>query len=161
MTDANFDSVLSMIDTNIPIKNFTVPVIQTDSTTRMDFGSTPLPPIWIKQGNPAARSVPLVRAEDGNLSCGLWDCQAGKFTFIYGSDEIVHILEGEVIIEEKDATYTLKVGDVAYFPAGLETVWTVPIYVKKFAIFRSVREPLIDKIYMKMKKLIKKMVGKK
>lgn len=161
MSDTNFDSALSMIDTNIPVKNFGKPVIQTGSTTRMDFGATPLPPAWIKDGNPTARSIPLARAEDNNLSCGLWDCQAGKFTFIYACDEIVHILEGEVIIEENGATYTLKVGDVAFFPEGLETVWTVPKYVKKFAIFRSVREPLIDKIYMRVKKLVKKVIQKK
>ncbi len=158
MTD---NSALSMIDTNIPVKKFGKPVIQTGSTTRMDFDSTPLPPVWIKEGTPSARSIPLAKAEDNNLSCGLWDCQAGKFTFIFGCDEIVHILEGEVIIEEQGATYTLKVGDVAFFPQGLETVWTVPKYVKKFAVFRSVRDSLIDKMYIKAKKLIKKMTGKK
>jgi uncharacterized protein len=161
MTDSNFGSALSGMDANVPIKRFSKPVIQTGITTRIDFEPTPLPSAWIREGNPTARSIPLARAEDKNLSCGLWDCQAGKFTFIYGCDEIVHILEGEVIIEENGATYTLKVGDVAFFPEGLETVWTVPKYVKKFAIFRSVREPLIDRVYMKVKKLIKKMMGKK
>ncbi|NJN80282.1 MAG: DUF861 domain-containing protein [Anaerolineales bacterium] len=159
MSDSNFGSALSDIDTNIPIKNFGKPVIQTGSTTRMDFGATPLPPTWIKDGNPTARSIPLAKAGDGNLSCGLWDCQAGKFTFIYGCDEIVHILEGEVIIEERDATYTLKPGDVAFFPEGLETVWTVPKYVKKFAIFRSLREPFIDRVYFKLKSIVKKVLG--
>ncbi len=158
MTD---NSALSMIDANIPVKKFGKPVIQTGSTARVDFEPTPLPTAWIKEGAPMARSIPLARAEDNNLSCGLWDCQAGKFTFIYGCDEIVHILEGEAMIEESGATYTLKAGDVAFFPEGLETVWTVPKYVKKFAIFRSVREPLIDRAYMKLKKIIKKAFRKK
>lgn len=160
MSDTNFGSALSNIDTNIPVKNFGKPVIQTGSTTRMDFGATPLPPAWIKEGNPVARSIPLAKAADGNLSCGLWDCQAGKFTFIYSCDEIVHILEGEVIVEEKGATYTLKAGDAAFFPEGLETVWTVPKYVKKFAIFRSVSEPLSIKVYRKLKKIFRSMFRK-
>lgn len=131
MTD---NSALSMIDTNIPIKNFGKSVIQTGSTVRMDFGLTPLTHVWIKEGNPAARSIPLARAEDNNLS---------------------------LIVEENGATYTLKVGDVAFFPEGLETVWTVPKYVKKFAIFRSVREPFIDRVYFKLKNIVKKFLGKK
>lgn len=161
MTNSSFDSALSSIDANLPVKAFAKPVIQTGSTSRTDFTSTPLPPAWILEGNPTARSAPIAKAEDSNLSCGLWDCQAGKFRFIYNCDEIVHILEGEVTIEEKGATYTLKAGDVAFFPEGLETFWTVPKYVKKFAIFRSVREPLLDRIYMRVKKIIKKFVGRK
>jgi hypothetical protein len=90
--------------------------------------------VWIKEGNLAARSIPLARAEDNNLS---------------------------LIVEENGATYTLKVGDVAFFPEGLETVWTVPKYVKKFAIFRSVREPFIDRVYFKLKNIVKKFLGKK
>ncbi|NWF63191.1 MAG: DUF861 domain-containing protein [Chloroflexi bacterium] len=140
---------------NVPIKNFIGPVIQTGSITRTDFVSTPLPPEWILEGNPAARSIPLARAEDGDLSCGLWDCQAGKFKFIFSTDEIIQILEGEVIIEEKDKVHHLRAGDVALFPEGLLAYWTVPNYVKKYAIFRSVSEPLSLRVYRKLKKLFK------
>ena len=155
MTDANFETPLSTTSSDIPIKNFPGPVIQTGSTARMDFGPTPLDPSWIIDGNPAARSIPLTRAADGDFSCGLWDCQAGKFKFIYACDELVHILEGEVIVEENGATHTLRAGDVALFPEGLVTYWTVPKYVKKFAIFRSASEPVSLKIYRKLKKLFK------
>ena len=72
----------------------------------------------------------------------------------------MHILEGEVIIEENGATYTLHAGDVALFPEGLVTYWTVPKYVRKFAIFRSVREPLLDRVYMKLKRSLRKLLGR-
>ena len=115
MTNSKFETPLSATGADIKVKMFTRPVIQTGSTSRTDFESSPLVSDWIIAGNPAARSIPLVRAEDGNFSCGLWDCQAGKFKFIYACDELVHILEGEVIIEVEGATYTLRAGDVALF----------------------------------------------
>lgn len=155
MSNSNSQTPLISDNANVPIKNFAGPVIQTGMISRTDFVSTPLPPEWVLEGNPAARSIPLARAEDGNLSCGLWDCKAGKFKFIFSTDEIIQILEGEVIIEEKGKTHHLRPGDVAFFPEGLVAYWTVPNYVKKYAIFRSVTEPLSVKIYRKLKKLIK------
>lgn len=160
MPNSNTQPPLISSNANVPVKDFAGPVIQTDSVSRMDFVSTPLPPEWILEGDPVARSVPLVRAEDGNLSCGLWDCQAGKFKFIFATDEIIQILEGEVIIEEKDKVHRLGVGDVAFFPEGLVAYWTVPKYVKKYAIFRSVSDPLSTKIYRRLKKLARGLLGK-
>lgn len=159
---SNLKSQIPLINSNsnVPIKDFAGPVIQTGSIKQTDFVSTPLPPEWILEGNPAARSVPLARAEDGNLSCGLWDCQAGKFKFIFATDEIIQILEGEVIIEEKGKTHSLGVGDVAFFPEGLVAYWTVPNYVKKYAIFRSVSDPLSTKIYRRLKKIFRGLLGK-
>lgn len=160
MPTPDFDIPLSATASDVPIKNFDAPAIQTGSTTRTDFGSTPLPKEWILEGNPAARSIPLARAADGNLSCGLWDCQAGKFKFIFATDEIIHILEGEVTIEEEGAVHHLRAGDVAFFPEGLVSYWTVPKYVKKYAIFRSVSDPLSIKIYRRLKKMAKTLLGR-
>lgn len=160
MSNSNTPPPLIGSNANVPIKDFAGPVIQTGSITQMDFVSTPLPPEWVLAGNPAARSVSLARAEDGNLSCGLWDCQAGKFKFIFATDEIIQILEGEVIIEEKGKVHTLAVGDVAFFPEGLVAYWTVPKYVKKYAIFRSVSDPLSTKIYRRLKKAVRGLLGR-
>lgn len=146
-------------NSNVPVKDFPGPVIQTGSIRQTDFVSTPLPNEWILEGNPVARSMPLARAEDGNLSCGLWDCQAGKFKFIFATDEIIQILEGDVIIEEKGKVHSLSVGDVAFFPKGLVAYWTIPKYVKKYAIFRSVSNPLSTKIYRRLKKIVRTIFG--
>jgi hypothetical protein len=107
-----------------------------------------------------ARSQPLTRASDGHLSSGLWECQAGKFTFVFGYDEIVHILDGEVIVDEEGGTRTLRTGDVAFFPEGLVTRWTVPRYVKKLAVFRSVKHSIVTRVVRKLKQLFPKTLSR-
>jgi uncharacterized cupin superfamily protein len=55
----------------------------------------------------------------------------------------VHIQEGEVTIQEEGAkTVTLRRGDLAHFPKGLKTVWTVPNFVRKVFTLRT-DEPLV------------------
>ncbi len=108
-------------------------------TSRTDLALQPIEPSWIKEGAPVARAVTLSESPDTLLTAGLWDCTAGTFTWIFGSDEIVHILEGEVHVRDGAATHHLVPGSVAYFPAGLETVWQVPTYVKKSFILRAPR----------------------
>jgi uncharacterized protein len=111
-------------------------IIQTGTTKQDNLVASAIRPTWILTGNPVARSGTIAKASDNLLSCNVWDCTAGKFQWIYHCDEIVHILEGEVTVTEPDKTHDLRVGDVAFFPAGKVTVWEVPSYVKKFAIHR-------------------------
>jgi len=132
-----FESLADTVPSKRPTEPTAGPVIQVGTTGQTALKPGALEPSWILTGNPTTRSLPLAEADDGNLSCGLWDCTAGTFNFYYSCDEIVHILEGEVIVREAGATYMLRAGDVAFFPQGLTTVWTVPVYVKKFCIFRS------------------------
>jgi uncharacterized cupin superfamily protein len=106
-------------------------------TSRADLVSQPIEPGWIKAGNPVARAVTLGASPDTLLTVGLWDCTAGTFTWIFGADEIVHIVEGEVRVREGNTTHVLVPGSVCYFRAGLETVWEVPRYVKKTFILRA------------------------
>jgi len=108
-------------------------------TSRTDLAPLPIEPSWIKAGTPVARAVKLSESPDSLLTAGLWDCTAGTFTWIFGTDEIVHILEGEVRVREGNTTHVLGPGSVAYFPRGIETVWEVPEYVKKSFIHRSPR----------------------
>jgi uncharacterized cupin superfamily protein len=109
----------------------------TFETTRGDLQPLPIEPSWIKSGTPVARSVTLGRSPDSLLTVGLWDCTAGTFTWIFRRDEIVHIVEGEVRVRDGAATHVLVPGSVAYFPRGLETVWEVPVYVKKAFVLRA------------------------
>ena len=109
----------------------------TFDTSRTDLRPLPINPSWIKAGTPVARSVTLSRSPDSLLTAGLWDCTAGTFTWIFGRDEIVHILEGEVRVHDGRMTHVLVPGSVAYFPRGLETVWEVRTYVKKAFVLRA------------------------
>jgi uncharacterized cupin superfamily protein len=120
--------------------------MRTGSTARNDFQPSPLEPGWITEGTPTARSLTLAEAADGLLSCGLWDCTAGKFRYYYGCDEIIHILEGEAVVRDSSGEHTLRPGDVVYFPKGMTAFWTVPNYVRKFCIHRSRETSFLGKI---------------
>jgi uncharacterized cupin superfamily protein len=97
----------------------------------------PIPPSDILEGQPVARSHCLLQADDRRLSTTLWDCTAGRFTWFYGCDEVVHIVDGEVIVQdEQGRSRTLGIGDVALFQAGTTAVWEVPVYVRKVAVSR-------------------------
>ncbi len=147
---------------NNDVSNPQTPIagIQVGSTKRSDLNLGRLNPDWIIEGTPVARTLSLAEASDQGLSCGLWDCTAGTFKFIYSCDEIIHILEGEVTVREGDAELTLRAGDVAYFPAGLTTYWTVPTYVKKFCIFRNAPRSWQYRLVSRLKRLCQTILGR-
>ena len=102
----------------------------------------PIDAVFIKDGNPVARGSVLTQSADKKVSSGLWTCEPGKFDWTYEWDEFVHVLEGEVTITEDGGTsYTLRPGDMAHFPLGLNTHWHVTKAVKKFFVLRT-PEPL-------------------
>ena len=121
-------------------------------TSRTDLAPLPIDPGWIKDGAPVARALRLSESPDSLLTAGIWDCTAGTFTWIFSTDEIVHILEGEVHIREGNRTHVLVPGTVAYFPRGLETVWEVPVYVKKSFIHRAPPRTLLRRIASAVKR---------
>lgn len=106
-------------------------------SSRGDLVDQPIEPSWIREGKPVARAITLTESPDGLLTTGLWDCTAGTFTWIFGTDEIVHILEGEVRVRDGIRTHHLVPGSVCYFPQGLETIWEVEKYVKKTFVLRA------------------------
>ena len=112
-------------------------------TSRNDLAPLPIDPAWIREGAPVARALTWSESPDSLLTSGLWDCTAGTFTWIFGTDEIVHILEGEVRVREGNVTHVLVPGSVAYFPRGLETVWEVRKYVKKSFVHRAPSRSLV------------------
>ena len=94
----------------------------------------PIPSEWILEGNPTARRKLLVGSSDDRCSTHMWDCTAGRFNWYYGSDEVIHVLEGAVILEDAAGTRRrLEPGDVFLFPAGSTFHWTVPHYIRKIA----------------------------
>lgn len=97
----------------------------------------PVPPDWIREGNPVATATMLTESRDKRYRSGIWECTAGTFDWHFALDEIVHILEGEVIVTYDDKRLHLKPGDVAHFPAGTSTLWHVPDRVRKFFTHRE------------------------
>ncbi len=94
----------------------------------------PIPPGWILEGNPTARRKLLVGSSDDMASTHMWDCTAGRFDWHYGSDEVIYVLEGSVVLEDEAGVQRrLQGGDTFLFPAGTRFHWTVPHYVRKIA----------------------------
>ena len=102
------------------------------------LGPAAINPGWILEGNPEARNKFLFGSADGTATTWLWDCTAGKFNWFYDIDETVYLIEGSVIIKDHAGGVShVTAGESIFFPAGSSAEWTVPKYVRKFAILRA------------------------
>lgn len=111
------------------------------SATAQDvpLAPSPIEPAWIKSGEPQAEIATWAHSADERLMAAIWRCTAGVFDWHFGSDEIVHIMEGSVDVTGPDGTTaTLNAGDVGFFPAGTVWQWSIDDYVLKHAIVRAV-----------------------
>ncbi|MFH1007648.1 MAG: cupin domain-containing protein [Candidatus Latescibacterota bacterium] len=103
---------------------------------------SPLAKDLILEGSPSPRIWVNAQSPDKKVTHGVWDCTAGRFNWEFTCDEFVMILDGEVTITpENGDAFTLRTGDLCYFPAGLKTLWQVDRYVKKTFTLRTA-EPL-------------------
>jgi uncharacterized protein len=114
-----------------------------------NLSPSPIAPDWILEGNPVARSRLLSKSTDGQAETLMWDCTAGRFTWHYGIDETVYVVEGSVLVTFSNGdTRRLKAGDSAFFPSGSHALWRVERYVRKIAFCRS---PVSRKILFLMR----------
>lgn len=98
--------------------------------------AAPIEPSWIVAGEPRARCALLNQSRDRTAITLVWDCTAGEFDWTYVDDETVHILEGEVVLDDGSGQRRVGPGDVVLFHAGSTWRWQVPVYVKKVAFLR-------------------------
>ncbi len=132
----------------------TGPEMQLSHVLHEELPDSDIPAAWVLEGTPKAKTKWLARSEDGAVMTALWECSKGKFEWHFGSDELVHILVGSVTVRSEDGKeQTLKVGDVAYFPAGMRTVWTVHDYVRKLAVLRDNSAPFALRAKRKLNEL--------
>ena len=93
---------------------------------------------WVLSGAPRARNAVLAVSADRLATTLVWDCTAGRFRWIYDTDETIHIVEGGVrLTDTLGVVRDLGVGDVVFFPAGSSAEWEVQSYVRKLAFFRK------------------------
>jgi hypothetical protein len=98
------------------------------------LAAAPIPRAWILEGNPVARKKRLAGSSDRLATTLMWDCTTGRFNWFYDEDEVIHVLEGSVIIEDASgARQRLQAGDTFLFPAGSRYHWTVSSYIRKIA----------------------------
>lgn len=99
-----------------------------------ELDDSPIDPDWIVAGEPVAKASKWGSSVDGVTGTYVWSCTAGEFDWHFGVDEIIHVVEGEVVVTSPDGvTVTLGVGDSGFFPAGTVWRWRVPVYVRKHA----------------------------
>jgi uncharacterized protein len=127
----------------------------------LELKSAPIPADWVIEGNPQARSRRLSTSPDTTSSTMVWTCTPGKFHWHYNVDETLYILEGEVFVtNEKDEVRRLGPGDLAFFPAGSDSVWRVTKDIRKIAFCRQ-SMPLAAGFGLRaMNKLINIMTGR-
>jgi uncharacterized cupin superfamily protein len=106
--------------------------------TRVDASASwepyPLPKEIIVEGDPAAKVHWLRASAQGEPAyyAGLWTAQPSTFDYVFEMNETAHILEGHVVVSQKDGpTLDLRAGDVASFPKGAKTRWQVKAAMKK------------------------------
>lgn len=127
------------------------PQVQASNVFHQDLVDADIPPEWIIEGTPKARIKHLTDVPNGVMSPAIWECSAGKFHWHFGSDEIVHVLEGGVIVHDDDGSKrVLSAGDVGYFPAGTHSVWEVETSIRKLAIFADNKAPFALKVQRKL-----------
>lgn len=98
----------------------------------------PIPLHWVLEGNPIARRRVLVRSSGKLATTAMWDCTAGHFKWFYDEDEVTHVLEGSVVIEDAAGTrQRLQAGDTFLFRAGSTYQWAVPDYIRKIGFSYS------------------------
>jgi uncharacterized cupin superfamily protein len=122
------------------------------------LGSAAINPNWILEGKPEARNKFLFSSADGTATAWFWDCTAGKFNWFYDIDETVYLIEGSVLIKDHGGgARKVSAGETIFFPAGSSAEWTVPTYVRKFAILRTPLPRQVQfakRMYHSLKRLI-------
>jgi len=103
-----------------------------------ELAPAPIPQAWILAGNPLAREKHLAASTDRLACASMWDCTAGRFNWFYDADEIIHVLEGSVIIKDAaGVARPLQAGDTFLFPAGSRYQWNVPSYIRKIGFLHA------------------------
>lgn len=103
-----------------------------------DLEPAPIPPDWILNGTPEARSKELAKSRDRTSYTMVWDCSAGRFNWHYSKDETLVVIAGEAFItNEKSEERRLGPGDMGFFPAGTSCTWRVVDHISKVAVVRE------------------------
>ncbi len=101
-----------------------------------DLEPAPLAPGWVLVGDPKPRMRVTNTSADGTTVAGVWCCEPSRFTFVYGTDEFVHIISGRVTVVAGTNVHELVPGSTVLFPRGLTTQWTVHEAVHKVFVLR-------------------------
>src|SRR3954453_22742364 len=91
----------------------------------------------VLDGDPAARVAWLRTgsAGEGMLYAGMFTAQPSTFRYTFGGDESFHVLDGDFDIAiDGGPAITLRPGDIASFPKGASSTWTIRAALRKFFV---------------------------
>jgi len=115
----------------------TTAIAQAQSTVRAETPESYTGFDAILDGEPAAR-VGWLRTGSGGegmLYTGMFTAQPSTFRYTFGGDESFHVLEGDLDIAlDGGPVVTLGPGDIASFPKGATSTWTVRAPLRKFFV---------------------------
>lgn len=112
-------------------------VVRHSNTKATDYEPFPLDAV---DGNPNGKVHWLKASAEGEplFYAGFFTAEPGTFTYTFGGNETFHLLEGEVRIELENGERTDMVpGDVASFPKGHRSTWTIKSPIKKFFVISA------------------------
>ncbi len=61
----------------------------------------------------------------------IWTKEPSTFEWHYDDQETCYFLEGDVVVTTSDGDVTMRQGDLATFPKGLDCTWQVKQAVRK------------------------------
>lgn len=85
-------------------------------------------------GNPERHTWTLYEPCAGDLSCGIWECEPGRWRIVFApdKDEYFFVLQGRVRLHDAQGGYTeVAAGQGAVIPAGFEGSFEVLERVRK------------------------------
>jgi uncharacterized cupin superfamily protein len=111
---------------------------QVELVRRTTVGAEAWEPCITSDGRTIGEAEWLRRRTDEGWShtAMLWRCDPMSFDYVFPGDESFLVLSGSVRIELKDEgeTVELRKGDVASFPKGTRSVWTILEPLEKFTV---------------------------
>ena len=97
----------------------------------------PIPTDWVIEGQPTTMAAEISHTDDGTTKTYVWSTTKSRFRWLYESDEIVTVIDGEVFVDDGiNGERRLGPGAVAFFPAGAKTMWRVPDHLRKIAVLK-------------------------
>src|SRR3989449_5000494 len=118
-----------------------------------DLRPAPIPPDWILNGTPEARSKELARSDDRTSHSMVWECTAGRFNWHYNKEETSVVISGEAFITNgQGEERRLGPGDVVFFPAGTSCTWCVPTRSEEHTSELQSRLHLVCRLLLEKKK---------
>jgi uncharacterized protein len=92
----------------------------------------PLPAELVIEGDPTASGAVLSKSDDARKVRGIWSCTPGRFRWNWTYDETVFMLSGRATVALSGGRVVeLQPGDMAFFPTGEESVWTIHETLRK------------------------------